>query len=492
MSIENMIDKSKLDKLNNLYSQGINPFPNKYNKKHFAGEIVNKFEKKIKPGGRTKTSVSVAGRVLTARVMGKASFFTLQDLSGKIQLFGSKDNVKNYNLLKKLDRGDIIGVKGVVFKTKRGEVTIDIRSFELLTKSLANLPEKWKGLVDQELRYRNRFTDLVSNREVFDFFLARTKFIQNVRKFMDKHDFMEVETPVLEATTGGAEAKPFITKHNTLDVNLFLRISLELHLKRLMVGGFERVYELAKVFRNEGMSSEHLQEFTMLEFYYGYIDYQELMKFVQKFYQTIIKDTFGTLKFKYNKNNLDFGGQWKKVDYVSIVKKETGIDILKENTKEKLLKAIKAKKLKVDVEKFAGRGRVIDQLYKAYVRPKLIQPCFLINHPVVISPLAKKQVDNLELTERFQVLIAGSEVGNGFSELNDPIDQRKRFEEQAKLREGGDEEAQMMDENFVEALELGMPPTSGFGVGIDRLLMILTDQPSVRDVVLFPTMKPRE
>ena len=422
--------------------------------------------------------------------MGKASFFTLQDLSGKIQLFGSKDNVKNYNLLKKLDRGDIVGVKGVVFKTKRGEVTIDIKSFELLTKSLSNLPEKWKGLVDQELRYRNRFTDLIANRDVFDFFLARTKFIQNVRKFMDKHDFMEVETPVLEATTGGAEAKPFITKHNTLEVDLFLSISLELHLNRLMVGGFERVYELAKVFRNEGMSSEHLQEFTMLEFYYGYIDYEELMKFVQKFYQTVIKETFGILKFKYNEKKLDFSGKWKKVDYVSIVKKETGIDILKENTKEKLLKAIKAKKLKVKVEKFAGRGRVIDQLYKAYVRPKLIQPCFLVNHPVVISPLAKKKIDNPELTERFQILIAGSEVGNGFSELNDPIDQRKRFEEQAKLRDKGDEEAQMMDENFVEALEMGMPPTSGFGVGIDRLLMILTDQPSVRDVVLFPTMRP--
>ena len=333
---------------------------------------------------------------------------------------------------------------------------------------------------------------MVSNREVFEFFLKRTEFVKNIRKFMDKNGFMEVETPVLENTTGGAEARPFITHHNTLDFDLYMRISLELHLKRLMVGGFERVYEIGKVFRNEGMSSEHLQEFTLLEFYYGYIDYEELMKFVQEMYQTTIQETFGTLKVKYGDEVLNFGGNWKKIDYVDIVKKETGIDILKEDTKEKLLKAIKSKSLSIDIEKFAGRGRVIDQLYKKYVRPKLIQPCFLINHPVVISPLAKKQEKNPELTERFQILIAGSEVGNGFSELNDPIDQRKRFEEQAALREGGDDEAQMLDENFIEALEIGMPPTSGFGVGIDRLLMILTNQPTIRDVVLFPTMKPGE
>ena len=486
-----MIDSSKFQKLNNLYDQGINPFPNKFKKKHFAKDIVSKYSK-LKDGEHTKNTVSVAGRIMTTRVMGKAAFFTLQDQSGKIQLFGSKDNLKNYNLLKKLDRGDIVGVKGIVFKTKRGEVSIDVKSYDLLTKSLANLPEKWKGLVDQELRYRKRFTDLVANREVFELFLKRTEFTKNLRTFMDKNGFMEVETPVLENTTGGAEAKPFITYHNTLDFDLYMRISLELHLKRLMVGGFERVYELGKVFRNEGMSPEHLQEFTLLEFYYGYIDYEELMKFVQDMYQTTIKETFGNLKIKYKDEVLNFGGNWKKIDYVDIVKKETGIDILKENTKEKLVKAIKTKKLKVDYEKFAGRGRVIDQLYKAYVRPKLVQPCFLINHPVVISPLAKKQEKNPELTERFQILIAGSEIGNGFSELNDPIDQKERFKEQASLRESGDEEAQMMDENFIEALEIGMPPTSGFGVGIDRLLMILMDQPTIRDVVLFPTMKPSE
>jgi len=487
-----MIDQSKLDKLNKLYEQGINPFPNKYDKKDFAGNLVEKFSSKIKEGEHTKTKVSVAGRIITTRVMGKASFFTLQDQSGKIQLFGSSDNLKDYDLLKRLDRGDIIGVEGLIFKTKKGEVTIDIKSWQLLTKSLANLPEKWKGLVDQELRYRKRFTDLISNKDVFDLFLLRSKFVKSIRKFLDENRFIEVETPVLENTTGGADARPFITKHNTLDIELYMRISLELHLKRLMVGGYERVYEIGKVFRNEGMSFEHLQEFSLLEFYYGYIDYNELMKFVQKMYQTIIKESFGGLKIKFRDYTLDFSGEWKKIDYVDIVKKETGIDILKENTKEKLVKAIKAKGLTVEIEKFAGRGRVIDQLYKKYVRPKLIQPCFLVNHPVVISPLAKKQQTNFELTERFQILIAGSEVGNGFSELNDPIDQKQRFEEQAKLREKGDEEAQMMDENFIEALEVGMPPTSGFGVSIDRLLMILTNQPNIREVVLFPTMKPSE
>ena len=488
-----MINPIKKEKLKVFQEKGINCFPTSFEVSH-KGEAIKEAYKDLEKGEHTNDVVSIAGRIMQKRVMGKASFIQLQDRTGRIQCYFQRDVLgdEEYKIFKKLDYGDIIGVKGSIFKTNTGEITIKVESFKLLTKNLADLPEKWHGLKDQELRYRKRFIDLIVNREVFNMFMLRTKFVNLMRKFLVDNEFLEVETPVLEMVPGGAEAKPFITHHNTLDIDLYMRISLELHLKRLMVGGYERVFEIGKVFRNEGMSTQHLQEFTLLEFYYGYINYEQLMKFVQEMYKYVIKNAFGTLKIKYQDYELNFEGEWPKVDYVSIVKEKTGIDILKENTKEKLEKAINDNGLSIDIEPNAGRGRMIDQLYKKYVRPEIIQPTFLINHPVVISPLSKRKEDNKELTERFQILIVGSEVGNGFSELNDPIDQRKRFEEQVKLREAGDEEAQMLDENFLEALEIGMPPTSGFGVGIDRLFMILANQPSIRDVVLFPMMKPEE
>jgi len=488
-----MINKIKKEKLDRIYEKGIDPYPSVFKVDSDSKEIKTKF-KDLEKGEHTKEKFSIAGRIMQNRPMGKACFMNLLDKEGKIQLYFRQDDIgkEEYKKLKLLDIGDIIGVKGTAFKTKTGEITIHVDSFQILTKSLAQLPEKWHGLKDQEIRYRKRYIDLISNRDVFDFFITRAKFITNLRKFLDENKFLEVETPVLEQVPGGADAKPFITHHNTLDMDMFLRISLELHLKRLIVGGYDRVYEIGKVFRNEGLSTQHLQEFTSLEFYAAYMDYNELMDFTEKFLQTVIKQTFNTLKTSYSNKTIDFSTKWKKIDYTEIMKKETGIDLNKEDTKEKLISAIRKKGLKIDIDENLGRGRIMDQLYKQYVRPKLIQPCFLINHPIDISPLAKKHKDNPKLTQRFQLLVAGSEIVNAFTELNDPIDQKERFEEQMKLREAGDDEAQMMDQDFVEALEIGLPPTAGFGLGIDRLLAIITDQPTVRDVVLFPMMKPEE
>ena len=488
-----MINKIKKEKLDRIYEKGIDPYPSVFKVDSDSSKIKTKF-KDLEKGEHTKEKFSIAGRIMQNRPMGKACFMNLLDKQGKIQLYFRQDDIgkEEYKKIKLLDIGDIIGVKGTAFKTKTGEVTIHVDSFEILTKSLAQLPEKWHGLKDQEIRYRKRYIDLISNRDVFDFFITRAKFITNLRKFLDENKFLEVETPVLEQVPGGADAKPFITHHNTLDMDMYLRISLELHLKRLIVGGYNRVYEIGKVFRNEGLSTQHLQEFTSLEFYAAYMDYNELMDFTEKFLQTVIKQTFNNLKINYNNKTIDFSKKWKKIDYTEIIKKETGIDLSKEDTKEKLIKAIKEKHFKLDIDENLGRGRIMDQLYKQYVRPNLIQPCFLINHPIDISPLAKKHKDNPKLTQRFQVLVAGSEIVNAFTELNDPIDQRERFEEQMKLRAAGDDEAQMMDEDFIEALEIGLPPTAGFGLGIERLLAILTDQPTVRDVVLFPMMKPEE
>jgi len=486
-----MINKTKKEKLDRIYEKRINPYPNKFDVDSYSREIKEKF-KDIEKGEHTKEKFSIAGRLMQNRIMGKAAFMHLLDSEGRIQIYFRQDDIgkEEYKKIKLLDIGDIIGVKGIVFKTKTGEVTIHVDSFQLLTKSLAQLPEKWHGLKDQELRYRKRYIDLISNRDVFNLFIKKTEFIKNIRKFLDEKNFMEVETPVLEAVPGGADAKPFITHHNTLDIDFYLRISLELHLKRLIVGGYDRVYEIGKVFRNEGMSTQHLQEFTLLEFYAAYMDYNDLMDFTEEFFKTIIKQTFGTLKIKFQNREINFEGKWPKIDYTKIIKEKTGIDLNRENTKEKLIKAIKEKHLKLDIDENLGRGRIMDQLYKEYIRPHLFQPCFLINHPIDISPLAKKHKDNPKLTQRLQMVVAGAEIVNAFSELNDPIDQRERFEEQMKLREAGDEEAQMIDEDFIEALEIGLPPTGGFGMGIDRFFSILTDQDTVREVVLFPMMKP--
>lgn len=492
MSREKEIYKERLRKLKELKGGGINPYPTKFSKKNSVSEILKKYSK-LKKSQTSKAKVSLAGRLLTKREFGKINFAHLQDETGKIQIVVSENNLgkeKTKFFIKKIDAGDIFGIEGNPGKTKTGEFSIIAQKITLLTKSLLPLPEKWHGLKDKEERYRKRYLDLITNQETKEVFIKRCEFIKNIREFLDNLGFLEVETPVLELKTGGAEANPFITHHNILDINMYLRISLELHLKRLMIGGYEKIYELAKVFRNEGMSREHLQEFTMLEFYWAWHNYDDLMKLTEKMLREITKKTFGTLKIKYKNKTLDFSKKFPRYDYVSLIKKEIGIDLLKENTKEKLVKAIKSKKLDKEIDLNVGLGKITDQLYKKYTRPKLIRPCFLINHPVSVSPLAKRMKKNPFLTERFQVLVAGTEIINGFSELNDPIDQEERFKEQQKLRDAGDKEAQMMDEDFIKALRYGMPPTAGFGLGVDRFFSILTNSESIRDVVFFPIMKP--
>ncbi|MFH1210990.1 MAG: lysine--tRNA ligase, partial [archaeon] len=432
-----------------------------------------------------------AGRIVSIRAMGKASFATIQDQTGKVQFYIREDEVDNYETFQKAtDIGDIAGIEGTVFRTKMGEITIDTKKFTILAKSLRPLPEKWHGLQDKEIRYRKRFLDLICNQEIKELFIKRTEFIKNIRNFLDQEGFLEVETPVLEEIPGGADANPFKTHHDALNTDLYLRIALELHLKRLLVGGYEKVYEIGKVFRNEGISTQHLQEFTMLEFYQAYADYEEMMKFTEKLYTEIIKKTFNKLEFEFEQKKISFKTPWEKIDYYELMKKETGIDLEKTKTKQQLVEEIEKKNLGQGIDLNTGKGRIIDQLYKKHARPKITGPAFLINHPTEVSPLAKPHRKLEGRVERFQVIIQGIETTNAFSELNDPIDQRKRFEEQAKLREAGDKEAQMLDENFLEALEVGMPPAAGNGMGIDRLFMILTGQESIRDTVIFPMMRP--
>ncbi|MEM4268243.1 MAG: lysine--tRNA ligase [Candidatus Woesearchaeota archaeon] len=478
----------RLKKLEEL-KKSVEPYAYRYDLTHCARDIIEKYQQGLRSEEKTADITSIAGRVVSMRRMGKATFLHIQDFSGRIQLYFRDGETKNYALIKLLDIGDIIGARGGVFKTRTGEVSIYVESFELLTKSLRPLPEKFHGLKDIEQRYRQRYIDLIVNQKARETFVKRIKFIKRMRKYLESKGFLEVETPVLETVPGGADAEPFVTHHNTLDTDFFLRISLELHHKRLLVGGFERIYEFGKVFRNEGMSREHLQEFTLLEFYWAYADYNDLMKFVEDFYITVMKDIFGSEKINFQEKELDFTPPWPRIDYTNIVMEKTGINLDEHPTKESLIKAIEERGLRLEIDKTIGRGRIIDQLYKAYVRPHLVQPCFLVDHPIDISPLVKKHRKKVGKVERFQVVVAGSEVGNGYSELNDPIDQKERLIAQQKLRDEGDKEAQMIDHDFINSLEIGMPPAAGFGVGIDRLFMILADCESIRDTVFFPIMR---
>ncbi len=479
--------QARLEKLERIKNAGIDPYPAKSKRTKTVAEALGDFDKLAE----SKEPIVLTGRLRTFRSHGALTFADIEDQSGRIQLFFQQDRLgeEKYGFLGDLDIGDFLEARGYLFTTNKGQKTLFVEDYAILTKSLLPLPEKWHGLTDEETRYRKRHLDLIMNESVRDLFRKRILFINSIREFLNQEGFLEVETPVLEAVPGGAEAEPFVTHHNKLDIDFYLRISLELHLKRLMVGGFEKIYELGRVFRNEGISTQHLQEFTMLEFYWAYADYEQLMDFVERFYTTIILKTFGTLDIPYGDRTLHFQTPWPRVDYREIILKESGVDIDLYPDKASMQKLVAEKGIKPDPA--AGRGRLIDQLYKKLVRPNLIQPCFLINHPLDISPLAKLKAGNPQQVDRLQVLIAGAEVGNGFSELNDPIDQRGRFLKQEELREAGDKEAQMIDEDFVEALEYGMPPTAGFGVGIDRLLMILADQENIRDVVFFPMMKPK-
>ena len=484
----NKLKQARLDKLEKIKEAGINPYPSKCERTHLIKQTLDNFD----DFSKSEKEIILAGRIRMIRAHGGLTFANIEDQDGQIQLFFKRDETgkEKYEMLKNLDIGDFIEVKGVLFTTKRGEQTLNVKDCKILTKSLLPLPEKWYGLQDEEIRYRKRYLDLIMNKDIRSLFIKRMEFINNIREYLNNNGYFEVETPVLEDIPGGADAEPFLTHHNKLDIDLYLRISLELHLKRLVVGGFEKIYEIGKVFRNEGISTQHLQEFTMLEFYWAYADYEELMKFTESFYTAIIKKTFGTLEIEHQGQVLNFKAPWPRIDFRKVVLQKSGVDIDKYPTKKDMQEVLKEKGIKVDPKD--GRGRLIDQLYKKLVRPELIQPSFLINHPLDISPLAKKKDNDQTKTQRFQVLIATAEVGNAFSELNDPIDQRERFEAQDKLRAEGDEEAQMMDEDFVEALEYGMPPTAGFGVGIDRLFMILTNQENIKDTVFFPMMRPKE
>lgn len=474
------VRKNKLAEIKKL---GINPYPSKSEKNISTKEIVEKKEELIS----SKKEVTAAGRIMSLRGHGKLIFADIEDESGKIQAAFKLDILgeKPFELIKLLDLGDFIEVKGNIFITNSGELTIESYEIRLLAKAIRPLPDQWSGLKDEETRLRKRYLDLILDTEVRDLFIKRAKFWQSTRDFLIHKGFLEVETPVLETTAGGADATPFITHHDALDLDIYLRISMgELWQKRLIVGGFEKTFEIGRQFRNEGMSREHLQDYTQMEFYWGYANYEDSMKLVQELYRYIAKETFGTSKFKIGKFEIDLDAEWPKIDYVATIKEKLNIDVLASTDEE--LKA-KLKELHIGFDQKDGRGRLIDQLWKS-IRKEIAGPAFLVNHPVEVSPLAKRKEDNPKQVERYQVIIAGSENGNGYSELNDPIDQNERFEEQAKMREAGDTEAQMHDADFVEALEYGMPPTSGFGFS-ERLFAFLVNKP-MREAQLFPLMKP--
>ncbi len=490
----NQLMKVRFEKLNRLRELGINPYPYAYEQTHKSKEIKENFEQ------LEKQVVSVAGRMMTVRLMGKAAFCDIQDEQGRIQIYLRKNEIgeQDFEIFKMLDIGDLIGIKGEVFKTRTGEISVFAREFKLLAKSLRPLPivkekeEDGKRIVydqfaDKEMRYRQRYVDLIVNPEVKEVFVKRTQIIRAIRSFLDERGFLEVETPILQPIYGGATARPFVTYHNALDRKLYLRIANELYLKRLIVGGFERVYEFAKDFRNEGMDRFHNPEFTLLELYVAYKDYKWMMDFVEQLFAHVANQVLGTTKIHFNGNEIDLTPPWQRLTMYEAIEKFTGVDI--SNMDEKQLRET-ADKLKVEVTPEMGAGKIIDEIFGELVEPKLIQPTFIYDYPIEMSPLAKKHREKPGLVERFEPIIAGKEVANAFSELNDPIDQKERFLEQLKLRERGDEEAQVMDEDYIRALEYGMPPTAGLGIGIDRMVMLLTDQPSVRDVILFPQMRP--
>jgi len=467
--------QTRINKLLELQKKGINPYPANSQRKQTNAEAREMLGQKV----------TIAGRLRGWREHGGSVFADLVDQSGQIQIFLARNILKEkFELLKLLDLGDFIEVSGEVFKTQVGEITVKAEDFTLLTKALRPLPEKFHGLENIETRLRKRYLDLIMNPEVREMFVKKARFWSAAREYLSKKGFLEVETPVLEGIPGGADARPFVTYHNTLDINLYLRISLELHLKRLIVGGYDKVFEIGRVFRNEGIDAEHLQDYTELEFYWSYADYRDLMTMVEDFYRFLIKETVGDLKTMRHGQEIDWSLPWPRLDYCELFEKMTGINPVQASLKELFQKA---EELKLQPEENLGKGRLIDLIYKKTVRPTIIQPSFLINLPVAVSPLAKRSPENPGITERILVMAGGTELGNGFSELNDPLDQKERFMEQQRLREAGDEEAQMIDLDFIEALEYGMPPTAGFGMS-ERLFAFIMDKP-MRETIFFPPMR---
>ena len=480
----NELLKIRRAKLAELQESGRDPFQiMKYDVTHHSSEIINRFEE------FEGKSVSIAGRMMSKRIMGKASFSNIRDIQGDIQVYVKRDDIgeEPYAEFKKFDLGDIVGVEGEVFKTHTGEVSVKVQKIVLLTKSLQILPEKFHGLKDTDTRYRQRYVDLIANPEVRDTFIKRSNIIKEIRNYLDGKDFIEVETPVLVPNAGGASAKPFNTHHNALDEDLHLRISLELYLKRLIVGGLERVYEIGRVFRNEGLSVRHNPEFTLLELYQAYTDYYGMMDLVEDLFRTVALKVIGTTIVNYDGVEIDLSKPFERLTMVEAIKKYSGVDF-DQIPDEAAAKAM-AKEHHIEFEARHKKGDIINLFFEEFVEDNLIQPTFIMDHPVDISPLASRKPSNPEYTERFELFMTRREMANAFSELNDPLDQRSRFEAQEALRAAGDEEANQLDEDFLTALEYGMPPTGGIGIGIDRFVMLLTDSYSIRDVLLFPTMK---
>ncbi len=481
--------KSRLQKLEDLKGQGVEPYAGAFEKEHLASDVLAEYDGLSNDElASRQIEVSVAGRVMTPRKFGKAAFVHLQDASGRIQVYLKKDILgDSFPVAKKLDEGDIIGIKGVLFRTKTGELTVEAREFKLLTKSLRPLPEKWHGLKDVELRYRRRYVDLIVNPEVKDTFRKRSAIIKAMRDFLETHGFVEVETPMMQQIPGGAAAKPFKTHHNALDIVLYLRIAPELYLKRLLVGGFERVYELNRNFRNEGVSTKHNPEFTMLKFYIAYKDDNFRIDFTEELIPSIVEQFLGKKKLTYGDLEIDFTPPWPRIPFRKSLM-DAGVPEEVISGKGEAFAWAKGKG--IVVTEGMSYGKLLDEIFSELVEPKLIAPTFITDYPVELSPLAKRKPESPELVERFELFIAGREIANAFSELTDPIDQRERFEEQVKAKEAGDDEMHDMDNDFIRALEYGMPPAAGEGIGIDRLVMLLTNSQSIRDVLLFPQMKP--
>ena len=482
----NHLMQIRRDKLAELQAEGKNPFEiTKFNRTNTAGEIKANYEE------FEQKDVTVAGRIIAKRIMGKASFCTIQDSDEKIQSYVSINDLgeESYKAFKTYDIGDIIGITGFVFKTRTEEISVHAKEVTLLSKSLRPLPEKFHGLKDMDLRYRQRYVDLIMNPEVKETFILRSKIIKEIRKFMDEQGYMEVETPMLTTVATGDAARPFITHHNTLDLQMYLRIAPELNLKRLIVGGFDKVFEIGKNFRNEGMDIKHNPEFTNMEFYSAYEDYNDMMNIAERLISTVAENTLGTTKITYQGQEIDLAPGWKKITMIDAIKQATGVDFNTINTDEEA-QAI-AKEKDVEYEEIKNtRGHIINEFFETFVEETLIQPTFIMDYPVEVSPLTKRKKEDPRLVERFELFIGGREYGNAYSELNDPIDQYERFLKQVEAKEKGDEEAGGMDEDFVNALEIGLPPTGGMGIGLDRLIMLLTDSASIRDVLFFPTMKP--
>ncbi len=492
-SVNDLI-KRRYEELEELSNKGVETFAYSFDVNSDSQKIKNEFKEGI------EMNVRIAGRIMAIRRMGKASFAHIQDHNGRIQVYLKKDEIgDSYDAFKLMDIGDIVGIEGFVFITKTGEISVHTQKLKLLSKSLQPLPiakevidEQGNKVIydqfaDKELRYRRRYVDLIVNPDIKDIFIKRSKIISAIRKFLDTSGYLEVETPILQPLYGGAAARPFVTHHNALDTELYLRIADELYLKRLIVGGFDGVYEISKDFRNEGMDRSHNPEFTMLELYVPYKDYNWMMEYVENMFENVCNSVFNTLSFNVDGTEINFRAPWKRVSMIEAIEGKTGLNVLN-CSMEDLISA--AKKVGIEVSSIHSRAKLIDELFSVTVEPEIIQPTFIIDYPLELSPLAKKHRSKEGVVERFEGYVFGREICNAFSELNDPIDQRNRFEGQVKMKEAGDDEAHVIDEDFIRALEFGMPPTAGLGVGIDRIVMLLTNQPSIRDVVFFPQMKP--